>query len=203
MRICVLGAGEVGATLAGAWQRAGHTLTVGVREPEAGRYDGLRGDLAISDVATALHGADVVLFAIPGAALADMLTIHAPAIDGKLVIDATNRMGRTVLHQVPMLEHRLPTATIFRGFCSVGSEVYANPVLSGEVADLLFIGPDGPKRTLVEGLIRDVGLRPVWIGGVDAAEALDGAARIWFALVADRGMGRRVALRVIADVPIP
>jgi hypothetical protein len=41
----------------------------------------------------------------------------------------------------------------------------------------------------------------VWIGGTDAADALDAAARLWFALVADRGMGRRVALRVIADSP--
>lgn len=202
MRITVLGAGHVGATLATAWQAAGHEVRLGVRDPDAERYEAVRHRLSIGDVGPALESAEVVLFAVPGANLSEVLNRHAVAIDGRVVIDATNRMGRTVMHQVPMLVHRLPTAAIFRGFCSVGHEVLAEPVLGGETADLLFVGPDGPARGTVETLVRDVGMRPVWIGGTDAADALDSAARLWFALVAERGMGRRVALRVIADGPV-
>lgn len=203
MRIAVLGAGGVGSTLAAAWQRAGLDVAVGVREPGAGRYDALRGDLPITNVARALDGAEVAVIAIPGTNLHDLLALHHEGLDSKIVIDTTNRMDRSVLHQVPALEYRLPHASIFRGFCSLGYEIFADPMVGRELADLLFIGPLGPHRAVVESLIREVGMRPVWIGGLDAADALDGAAQLWFSLVAGRGLGRRVALRVISDTPIP
>lgn len=202
MRIAVLGAGPVGSTIARAWQRAGHDVSVGVREPEADRHAGVRAGLHLTDVSQALNGAEAVLIATPGTAVPDLVTQHGGAMDGRLVIDATNRTGRTVLHQVPLLTHRLPSAMIYRAFCSVGYEVFADPVVGGEQADLLFIGPDGPERAVVEGLIGDVGLRPIWIGGVEAADTLDGAARLWFGLVQERGLGRRVALKVLSDVPV-
>jgi hypothetical protein len=202
VRITVLGAGGVGSSLAQAWVRAGHDVTVGVREPDADRYDAIRGQLRVSDVPTALDGAETVLLAVPGTAVPDLLTAHAALLDGKLVIDATNRMGRTVLHQVPLLEARLPKASLYRGFCSIGYEIFLEPVVGGERADLFFVGEDGPKRAVVEELVRDVGLRPVWMGGTDAADSLDGAARLWFALVAERGTGRRIALRLVSDDPI-
>jgi hypothetical protein len=52
---------------------------------------------------------------------------------------------------------------------------------------------------MVERLIADVGLRPVWVGGPDEVEVVDGVLRLWFALVMKRQLGRRLAFKMIQD----
>jgi predicted dinucleotide-binding enzyme len=46
-------------------------------------------------------------------------------------------------------------------------------------------------------LIRDVGLRPVRAGGLEAADVVDGVTRLWFALAFSGGWGRHHGLRIV------
>ncbi len=50
---------------------------------------------------------------------------------------------------------------------------------------------------MVEGLIRDVGLGPVYVGGLDQAEVLDGVLRLWFAVAIGQGRGRHTAFKML------
>lgn len=50
-----------------------------------------------------------------------------------------------------------------------------------------------------EALIRDVGLEPVWLGGVEAFDVADGVTRLWFTLALQRKLGRRLAFKVLRD----
>jgi len=75
-------------------------------------------------------------------------------------------------------------------------------VIDGVPADLPFCGPGGSAASAgdlgtVEKLISDVGLSPLWIGGLDAADTLDGVLRLWYALAVDRNLGRRLAFRAL------
>src|SRR5271168_2777768 len=74
MKIATIGRGNVGGGLADLWERAGHQVT------RLGR-DG--GDVA---------DADVVLVAVPGGLIAEALDTLT-GVEGKTVIDATNRIG--------------------------------------------------------------------------------------------------------------
>src|SRR5438270_645431 len=71
MNITTIGKGNIGGGLARRWERAGHDVT-------ALGQDG--GDAS---------GADVVLLAVPGGAIADALG-KMTGLEGKVVIDATN-----------------------------------------------------------------------------------------------------------------
>jgi len=42
-----------------------------------------------------------------------------------------------------------------------------------------------------------VGLNPVWVGGVEHAETVDGVLRLWYTL--SRTHGRRIAFKLISD----
>ncbi len=215
MRIAVIGAGPVGRAVGGGWTRAGHEVRYGSRSP-AGDTVG---------IAEALDGAAVALLAVPGAALPDLLDRHGADLagadpdgtdlvradpdgadpdgagpGGRLVVDATNLVGGPTLHQVPLLTARLPTTRVARAFCTVGWEVLADPVLDGQVADLFWCGPAGAG---VETLIADTGARPVRVGDLDAADVLDGVARLWFALTFGQGRGRRHGLRVLDGIRSP
>lgn len=187
MRIAVIGAGPVGRAVGDGWTRAGHTVRYGSRRPG-------NGTVAIAE---ALDGAEVALLAVPGAALPDLLDGYADVLDGHLVLDATNLVGAGTLHQVPLLTARLPGARIVRAFCTVGWEVMADPVLEGQVADLFWCGPDGEDGATVEALIADTGARPIRLGGLDAADVLDGVARLWFTLAWGQGRGREHGFRVL------
>jgi 8-hydroxy-5-deazaflavin:NADPH oxidoreductase len=187
MRIAVIGAGPVGRAVGGGWARAGHAVHYGVRSAGPG----------VTTVADALDSADAVLLAVPGDALPAVLDEHAGRLDGRLVVDASNLVGAAALHQVPLLTARLPAARIARAFCTVGHEVLADPVFDGQAADLFWCGPDGADGDLVAGLVRDTGARPVRVGGLDAADVVDGVARLWFALTFGQGRGREHALKVL------
>jgi predicted dinucleotide-binding enzyme len=155
----------------------------------------------VTGVPEAVGGSDVVLLAVPGAAVADVVSPVASALGGAVVIDATNNIGGGgALNASAAIAAAAPGAAYYRAFNTLGWENFAAPTFAGgERADLFFAGPDGPPREVVERLIGDVGLRPVWLGGADHVETVDGAARVWFALVMGRRMPRHTALRVLSD----
>src|SRR5919199_6762710 len=87
--IAVIGSGNIGGTIGEAWRRAGHDVAFASRSPEPPRT------VAIPD---AIGGADVVLLAVPGQAVPELLAEHGAALAGRIVVDATNDMGGERLH---------------------------------------------------------------------------------------------------------
>jgi 8-hydroxy-5-deazaflavin:NADPH oxidoreductase len=183
-RIGVIGSGNIGSTVGEAWQRAGHEVVYGARSPEPPRT------VAIAD---AIEDAEVVLLATPGAAVPDLLAEHGPALEGRVVIDATNDLATERLHHA---DAYTPGARFVRAFNTLGFEVFADPSFGGEVPNLFWCGPEDAG---IEELIADVGLRPVRVGDIDAIDVVDGAARLWLTLVFRQGHPRRLALRLLAD----
>ncbi|MEA2284896.1 MAG: 8-hydroxy-5-deazaflavin:NADPH oxidoreductase [Solirubrobacteraceae bacterium] len=185
--IAVIGSGNIGATIGEAWRRAGHDVVYASRSPEPPRT------VAIAD---AIAPADVVLLAVPGGAVPELLTEYGAALDGRVVIDATNDVGGERLNHADAYADLAPGARFARAFNTLGFEMFADPQIGGEVADLFWCGPEDAG---VEQLIADVGLRPVRVGDVDAVEVVDGAARLWLTLVFRRQHPRRIAFRMLAD----
>jgi hypothetical protein len=200
MRVAVLGFGNIGRTLAVAWQRAGHQVVVGARDPAATATDvaaALGPAAEVRTVAEAIAGAEAVLLAVPGAAVPQLLSEHGPSLAGVVLLDAANDVGGSTLHQAQVVASLAPDAHAFRAFNTLGWENLADPVIGGVRADLVHCGPDGAPRQVAERLIADVGLRPVYVGGADAADVVDGVARLWFALAFGQGRGRRIAFKVL------
>jgi predicted dinucleotide-binding enzyme len=185
--IAVIGSGNIGATIGEAWRRAGHDVTFASRSPEPPRT------LAIPE---SIAAADVVLLAVPGAAVPQLLADHGAALDGRVVIDATNDMGGERLHHADAYGDLAPGARFARAFNTLGFEMFANPSIGGEVANLFWCGPEDAG---LEQLIADVGLEPVRIGDIDAVDVVDGIGRLWLTLVFRQGFPRRLAFRMRTD----
>ena len=186
-RIAVIGSGNIGGTVGRAWQRAGHEVVYASRSPTPPRT------VAIAD---AIAGADVVLLAVPGASVPPLLAEHGPALEGRVVIDATNDVGGERLHHADTYAQSAPAARFARAFNTLGFEMFADPSVGGETADLFWCGPQDAG---VEQLIADVGLRPVRVGDIDAIDVVDGVCRLWLTLVFRQGYPRRLAFRLLAD----
>ena len=189
MKVAVIGAGRVGGTIGGRWLAAGHEVVYGLRDPSS--------KPGAKSISAALGSAETVLLAIPGNAVVQFVREHAGELDGKLVIDATNNFGGASMNSWAEISALLPNAKLYRAFNSYGYDVFAKPSVGGELPDLFYAGPEGESQKDVEQLITDLGLGPVWIGGADAVDAVDGVLRLWFTLARHRG--RRIAFRLIAD----
>ena len=202
LRIAVLVAGNIGGTLGRKWAAAGHKVAFGVNDPASPRAQALRAELGtrvtIGTVAGALAAGNVIVMAFPGTAMDETITTYAAQLDGKIIIDAANRMGGGSMNSFATFQARTPHARVFRAFNSLGWENFAKPVFDGVQADLFYCGPDGDAREMVEQLITDVGLRPMRLGDIDQVGLVDSVTQLWFALAIRQGKGRHLAFKVLA-----
>ena len=186
LAIAVIGAGNIGRTLGAKWVTAGHQVVYGVRSPEAPET---------ASVPEAVARAEVVLLAVPGAAAKDVLAALGTALAGKVVIDASNDIQGT--GQLHALDELTDGAHPVRAFNTLGWENFADPDFDGVTADLFYAAEEGNAKEVADRLIADVGLRPVWLGGVDAFELVDSLTRLWFTLAFQRKLGRRLAFKML------
>ena len=201
VKIAVLGSGNIGGTLGIKWLAAGHPVIFGVRDPSSAK---IRTALAkarphaqVDTIADAIRFGEVMVFAIPSNAVETSVAEHGADLDGKIVIDTTNRFGAPVVNHIATIAAAAPHATIYRAFNSLGWENFAEPVIDGEPADLFYCGPEGESQTVIEGLIGDVGLRPIRVGGIETAPLVDSVGSLWVELVFRQHKGRHMAFRLL------
>ena len=198
MRVSVLGAGAIALALARPWNTAGHEVTLGVRDPSrAPDVPGVR----VRHLPDALKSPEVTVMAIPAAAVPDICTRYAELLAGRIVIDPTitfSSGGSPVMHQHEPLEQ--VGVRYVRAFSTQGPEVLAAPVIDGETADQFYTADDDQARDLAAHLIADVGLRPVYVGGSDRVNIVDGVTRLWFSLAIKQDLGRHLSFRLLADL---
>jgi len=202
LTIAVLGAGNIGGTLGRKWVSAGYRVAFGVNDPNGKNAQKLRSELGdkvtIGTIADVLsNNPDVVVMAVPGTSMDAIIRQHANQLDSLTIIDTANRMGSSTLNSFAAFQQHTPRARIFRAFNTLGWENFANPEFEDGQADLFYCGPDGDAQSMVEQLITAIGLRPIYLGGVEQVDLVDAVARLWFALAFGQHKGRHLAFKVL------
>jgi hypothetical protein len=144
-------------------------------------------------IGEAIEEAEVILLAVPGQAVPDLLQEEGAALAGKVVIDAVNRIGAPEFDSRALIAAAAPSARYVRAFNSLGWENFADPVPGAA----MFFAADPEARAAAEELISAVGLEPAFVGDPSATATVDALLPLWFALVKLNGGNRRLALRVV------
>lgn len=201
MIISIIGAGKIGVTLGKKWSEASHKIVFGVRDPQSLKTSTAMIKMAAKaqacDVAGAITGSDVVLFSVPWSAVPAIVSENKDLLDNKIVIDATNNFSRPEINNLRAIREAAPNASVYRAFNSLGWELFDNPVISGMQLDHFYTGPDGEYRFIVEQLIMEVGLRPIWVGDHEKIEIVDQLGALWVELAIRQGRGRSLALKLL------
>jgi predicted dinucleotide-binding enzyme len=194
VKIAIIGTGFIGGTLGRALAGSGQEVTFGARDPSAAGTGDVAGSTgaAVTTIPDALVGADMVILAVPGSAVAGLAADHGEGLTGKLVIDATNKMGADVSNSRAALPDGVRYA---RAFNTLGGENMADPEFADGRADMFFSAPEG-DRAAVEEVIDGVGLRPVFVGE-DEEALVDSLFQLWITLAMKQGRGRRLAFRLL------
>jgi 8-hydroxy-5-deazaflavin:NADPH oxidoreductase len=201
MKITIVGAGNIGRTLGAKWAQAGHAVVFGVRDPQSASAQlavAAGSGVTVDTFKGAISFGEIVVLAVPASAVEAIVTSQANILDGKVIIDATNKVGAAEMNSIRLLAEQAPQAHLFRAFNSLGWENFAEPQIGGTQVDLFFCGADGVYRQDVERLITDIGLRPIYVGGLEQVPIVDNLARLWFALALGRQMGRHLAFRLLS-----
>jgi predicted dinucleotide-binding enzyme/3-methyladenine DNA glycosylase Tag len=178
VRIAILGVGHVGSTLGRLWHADGHDVTFAARD--AARPQALAAELGArahaASVADAVAGAEVVLVAVPGPAVTDVLQAAGP-LDGRAMIDAANSFRR---QQVTLrsLADAFPRARWVRAFNSLSASIMADDN-HRRPPWVVFLSGDAEAKPVVAQLIRDAGFDPVDLGGIDDSRLQDPGSTLW------------------------
>ena len=192
MKIGIIGAGDVGQTLAKLWIQAGHSVILSSRHPET--LSSIIQELGSSAKAatvsqTAIEG-DVLLLAVNYSTVDEALAQIAPHVTNKIVIDATNPLRSTEGGGIErvigdreiaglVMADKLPNARIVKAFTTLWTGYLRqhahrhNPKVAIALA-----GNIGDKPT-VESLIKDAGFEPVDLGRLADSRPLDPPSAIW------------------------
>ena len=200
MKIAVIGTGKMGQTLGARLQQAGHDVCLGSRDPAQRQ---IIVPLPLVTIAEAAARADIVALAFPWHALTDVLRATGP-LRGKVVIDAINPLmssGSLALgHKTSageIIQHELPRAEVVKAFNHIHWQILENPRFGQEQADLFYCGDYTHGKRLVAGLATELGFRPVDIGPMKQARALEPLAYLWIQMAFNYGHGPDFAFKII------
>ncbi|HEY3772785.1 MAG TPA: hypothetical protein VGL69_07335 [Solirubrobacteraceae bacterium] len=170
MKITTIGRGNIGGTLGRLWASAGHEVT------QLGREGGDASD------------ADVVLMAVLSGAVPDVLT-RVTGLDGKVVLDATNRMSAAPPAGYPSIAEYIqaqtggPTAKVFNlNFGALLEQAAHTSHKPGNI----WVGDEG-ARDAVEQLSRDIGMEAVYGGPLVRAATAEAFAEILVTILQGAG----------------
>jgi predicted dinucleotide-binding enzyme len=168
----------VGSALATATTRARHAVTITAAEAgEAERVAGETGATAAASNSEAIDGADAVILAVPWDAVGGILDELGSGLDGKVVIDVTNRFSPEQLEgksYAEQIQERVPNAGVVKAFNTVFAANQSAPEVDGVQLDGFVAGDDDDAKQKVLGLVESLGFRPIDVGPLAMARALEG-----------------------------
>lgn len=199
MTITIIGAGNIGGTLAEKWKAAGHDILIGARNPnDEETLKWAKGIGArVMTIVEAVKAGDAVLIATPGKVVVDLAASLGDALKGKLVMDATNMAGPlgTALGFEAL---RTAGADAVKVFNCTGWENLANVRYGDQVADMFMAGGSGAAKATVRDLVKAVGFADaIDLGGDEKVPILEGFALVWIDLAIFQKMGRGIAFKLL------
>ena len=205
MTIAILGAGNVGGGLAAAAVQAGHAVTIAAGSPSSAHDAAVRtGAIAAGSNADAVRAAAVVVLAVPLRAVAGIVAELGDSRTGKALIDATNPLNDTYsdlttsgVSAAEQLQQQVPGARVVKALNTVFASRYAAPTEDGQPLDAFFAGDDAAAKATVASLVESLGFRPVDLGGLRMARALEELAFVNVSLNAGNGWAWQSAFRLV------
>ncbi|WP_131742069.1 NADPH-dependent F420 reductase [Actinomadura roseirufa] len=185
MKISIIGKGNVGSALARRLTAVGHTVTTAGSATDAG------------EVAARITEAEVAVLAVPFPAVAQLDDTVKKALDGKIIIDATNPlaadfMSLTVGHTTSAGEQvaaALPGARVVKAFNTVFAGTLETPELGGRKLFLPVASDDEDAKKIVLDLGAELGFDAVDAGSLANARYLEPAVELLIQLAYGVGLG--------------
>jgi predicted dinucleotide-binding enzyme len=208
MRIAVIGAGNVGSAFGRAAVRAGHHVHLSAVHPDKARevaHD--IGAVPAANNIVAVEHAEVVFLAVPGTLAPVVAAEVARALDGAVVVDATNPLNETSsdlaidgTSGAEAVQRSAGDAPVVKAFNTIFASRYADPVENGTPLQVLIAGNGDTARGVVVDVAQSLGFAPLDIGGLRFARSLEEMAFLNITLNAAKGWPWQTAWQLVGPM---
>lgn len=207
LKIGIIGAGEIGGTLARLWVAAGHEVLVSSRHPD--RLQGLVRSLgprarAGTPREAAAFG-EVVVVSVPYGALPQVGRDLKSELAGKVVLDTCNpypsRDGEMAVEARKLSTgvadpQFLPGVRLVRAFNAINSGDLAGQAhRAGEPIAIPLAGDDAQALAVAQRLVRDAGFEPVVVGSLAHARDFDVGTPVYTRLLTAAELRKALSLK--------
>lgn len=200
MKIAVIGKGRVGSVLGPMFNKAGHEVVYGVRDPADEKYDN-GDDIPHDTTEGAAQWGEVVILAVDWGAAQSALEQCGDLTD-TVLIDCTNplTMSEEGLELAVGFETSAgeilagqTDAKVVKTLNQVGSPVMAS-AHDFPIRPIQFVaGEDEEAKALVSSLLRDIGFEPIDYGGIKNARKMEPLGMVWIDQAFKHGMDPQTA----------
>jgi predicted dinucleotide-binding enzyme len=202
MKIGIIGAGNVGRALATAGVRAGHAITVtSTNAEEAGHVAAEVGAAAARSNAEVVDDANLVILAVPFDAVQGIVSELGSRLEGKVLIDVTNRFSPEQLDgtsNAELIQRMAPNAKVVKAFNTTFAGSLVEGEVSGQPLDVFVASDDDDAKAKVRELAESAGLRVLDAGPLALARQLEGAGYLHMAIQPGLGGTYASALRIVS-----
>jgi hypothetical protein len=194
MKIGILGSGDVAKSLGVGLLAHGHAVTLGTREPgKVAEWQKAKAPKAASASfrETAAWG-ELVVLAVKGSIAHLVLdAVGAPALAGKVVLDATNPIADAPPTNgvirfftgpneslMERLQAQVPQARFVKAFSCVGNALMVDPRLSSRPS-MFICGNDDVAKKTATALLEQLGWDAEDMGKAEGARAIEPLCMLW------------------------
>lgn len=198
MRIGILGTGMVGQALATGFQRAGHTVIMGTREPS----DRTAPDGAALATQRQACDADLVINALNGQVAVEVLAGLREHLAGKVLLDVANPLDFSrgfppalFTDQTDSLAEQiaraLPETRVVKSLNTLNASLMLNPAALHEPSAIFLSGDDPAAKRLVHDLLASFGWEQIIdLGGLHTARGTEMLMPMWLQVMQAFGDAR-------------
>jgi NADPH-dependent F420 reductase len=212
MSIGIVGAGNMGRSIATQLAKTGKDVTLTDRNP--GKAEAVVAEIAAdgvraADVSDAL-ASDVVVLALCYPGTTDFAGEHAAQLDGKIVVDISNPLDESWIRlgidpstsSAERLADQLPASRIVKAFNTTHAPTLAEGQVDAVALDVLLASDDDAAKSHVSELVKAAGLRPIDAGQLDNARLLERLTAFQIELSQRYGLDFRLSFKLLpAELP--
>ena len=206
MNIAIIGAGNVGRALTSSAVRAGHNVTISSAGSGSARAaaEELGAKAAPTDRA-AVEDAELVVLAVPYTAVDDVLADAGPALEGKILVDATNPikpdysgLATEGTSGAETIQRKVRGARVVKAFNTVLAARQTDPKVAGGLhIDGFAAADDAEAKETVLALLEETGFNPVDAGALAMARYLEGMAWLNISLQTAHGWSWQASWKLV------
>lgn len=199
MKIAIIGAGNIGGTLAKRFAKVGHTIYLGVRDMNNPKVkELLSGRISAHSISEATSKANVIVTAAYPQATKEIAKQFGD-VSKKIIIDAMNTFRGKPEPYATTAEALLAWTNckdVVRCFNTTGWENMKNPNYLGYKIDMFVAGDSKKGKKAASKLAKEIGFGQVYdLGGNDKFELMEQIVIVWVALA--KQLGRNIALKIL------
>lgn len=199
MNIAIIGAGNVGGTLAKRFAEAGHRIYLGVRNVNDAKVKALLSDnISAHSIPEAVAKADVIITAAYPAATKEIAKQLGDVSD-KAIIDAMNTFRGKPAPYSTTADALLAWTNckdVVRCFNTTGWQNMENPNYHGTKIDMFIAGDSKKGKKIATQLAKEIGFGEIYdVGGNDQFELMEHIVIVWRGL--SEVLGRDIALNIL------